>query len=93
MQRYYVYIVGNVSRKSVYVGVTNNLYRRVNEHKAGEVPGFTRKYKCTMLLYYEEYSDIRVAISREKQLKGWTRSKKEDLIASINPERIDLMGG
>jgi len=46
-----------------------------------------------MLLYYEEYSDIRVAISREKQLKGWTRSKKEDLIASINPERIDLMGG
>lgn len=93
MQRYYVYIVGNVSRKSVYVGVTNNLYRRVNEHKAGEVPGFTRKYKCNMLLYYEEYSDIRVAISREKQLKGWTRSKKEDLIASINPERIDLMGG
>lgn len=93
MQRYYVYIVGNVSRKSVYVGVTNNLYRRVNEHKAGEVPGFTRKYKCNMLLYYEEYSDIRVAISREKQLKGRTRSKKEDLIASINPERIDLMGG
>lgn len=93
MQRYYVYIVGNVSRKSVYVGVTNNLYRRVNEHRAGEVPGFTRKYKCNMLLYYEEYSDIRVAISREKQLKGWTRSKKEDLIASINPERIDLMGG
>lgn len=93
MQRYYVYIVGNVSRKSVYVGVTNNLYRRVNEHRAGEVPGFTRIYKCNMLLYYEEYSDIRVAISREKQLKGWTRSKKENLIASINPERIDLMGG
>lgn len=85
--------MGNVSRKSVYVGVTNNLYRRVNEHRAGEVPGFTRKYKCNMLLYYEEYSDIRVAISREKLLKGWTRSKKEDLIASINPERIDLMGG
>lgn len=92
MQRYYVYIMGNVSRKSVYVGVTNNLCRRVNEHSAGEVPGFTRIYKCNMLLYYEEYSDIRVAISREKQLKGWTRSKKEELIATINPERIDLKG-
>lgn len=93
MQRYYVYIMGNVSCKSVYVGVTNNLCRRINEHRAGEVPGFTRIYKCNMLSYYEEYSDIRVAISREKQLKGWTRSNKEGLIATINPRRIDLMGG
>ena len=90
MKRYFVYIVGNASRTSVYTGVTNDLYRRIQEHKAGEIPGFTSKYKCNKLLYYEEHADIREAISREKQIKGWTRSKKEALIATINPEYVDL---
>ena len=90
MKRYFVYIVGNASRTSVYTGVTNDLNRRIHEHKAGEIPGFTSKYKCNKLLYYEEHADIREAISREKQIKGWTRSKKEALIATINPEYVDL---
>ncbi|MBQ8493576.1 MAG: GIY-YIG nuclease family protein [Alistipes sp.] len=91
MDRYYVYIMGNASRTSVYTGVTNNLQRRVQEHKAGIVPGFTSRYKCNRLLYYEDYQDIRTAISREKQIKGWTRAKKENLIATMNPDYVDLM--
>ncbi len=90
MQRYWVYFVGSENRQALYIGVTNNLIRRIIEHKAEEIPGFTKRYHCTALLYYEEFSDIRNAIAREKQLKGWTRQKKEELIASMNPRRIDL---
>ena len=86
---YYVYIITNKSG-TLYTGVTNNLERRIFEHKNHLIEGFTKKYKITKLVYFEETSDIRVAISREKQIKGWTRKKKIALIESINPEWNDL---
>ena len=86
---YYVYILTNKS-KTLYVGVTNNLERRIWEHKARAVPGFTSKYNIARLLYYEQTSDIRSAIEREKQLKGWVRRKKKALIESSNPLWKDL---
>jgi putative endonuclease len=89
MKYYYVYIMTNKSR-TLYTGVTNNLERRVWEHKNKVIPGFTSKYKITQLVYYEEGSDINVAIAREKQIKGWLRAKKIALIESMNPEWKDL---
>ena len=90
MHRYWVYIVGNKSATSVYIGVTNDIRRRIAEHKMGEIPGFTQRYKCDRLLYFEEHIDIKNAIAREKELKGWKRERKESLIATINPHRLDL---
>jgi putative endonuclease len=90
MHRYYVYFMGNHTGNVLYVGVTNDLTRRVREHRSGETPGFTSKYRCYHLLYFEEFNDINLAIAREKQLKGWTRAKKERLIVSLNPARTDL---
>jgi len=92
MNQYYVYIMTNRSR-TLYTGVTNNLERRVYEHKRRLVDGFTKKYNLTRLVYYEESSDILAAIRREKQIKGWLRSKKIDLIESVNPEWRDLSNG
>lgn len=89
MKYYYVYIMTNKSR-TLYTGVTNNLERRVGEHKSKAIPGFTSKYNITKLVYYEEGSDINVAIAREKQIKGWLRAKKIALIESTNPEWRDL---
>ena len=89
MDGYFVYIMTNNSG-TLYVGVTNNLERRVHEHKRGEVPGFTQRYKATRLVYYEATPDIRSAIEREKQLKGFLRHKKIALIASMNPHWKDL---
>lgn len=89
MKQYYVYIMTNHSR-TLYTGVTNNLERRVYEHKQKLVPGFTKKYNVTMLVYYEETPDVREAIAREKQIKGWLRSKKIALIESLNPNWEDL---
>src|SRR3972149_743280 len=89
MKQYYVYIMTNRS-KTLYTGVTNDLTRRVFEHKKKMVDGFTRKYNITKLVYYEETNDIQVAIGREKQIKGWLRSKKIALIESVNPEWNDL---
>lgn len=86
---YYVYITGG-ARGTLYVGVTNDLKRRVAQHKAGTAEGFTHRYKITRLLYYETTQDVRSAIRREKQLKGWTRRKKLDLIRTMNPEFRDL---
>ena len=80
---------GNV----LYIGVTNDLMRRVREHRSGEISGFTYTYRCFHLVYYEEFNDISLAIAREKQLKRWIREKKERLIASSNPDRIDLAAG
>lgn len=77
---------------TLYIGVTNNLERRVLEHKRKLNDGFTTKYACTRLLYYERFDFIDEAIKREKQLKRWRREKKELLIASMNPEWIDLGG-
>ena len=91
--RYWVYIMGSDNGNAIYIGVTNNLDRRVWEHKEGRIEGFTKRYRCHKLLYFEEFADIRYAIAREKQLKRWGRDKKESLIASINPDRDDLAGG
>lgn len=89
MKTYYVYIMTNKSR-TLYTGVTNNLERRVYEHKNKLVAGFTSKYNITQLVYYEETNDVQVALEREKQIKGWLRSKKIALIDSMNPEWKDL---
>ncbi|HOO40582.1 MAG TPA: GIY-YIG nuclease family protein [Syntrophales bacterium] len=89
MNNYYVYILTNKSR-TLYVGMTNNLERRVYEHKNKLVPGFTSKYNLDILLYYEQTADVISAIAREKQIKGWTRSKKIALIESQNPKWLDL---
>lgn len=90
MHCYWVYFMGNSGGNVLYIGITNDLMRRVHEHRTGAVPGFTKTYRCRHLLYYEEYSDALTAIAREKQLKKWIRKKKEHLIASTNPDRIDL---
>jgi len=89
MKTYYVYIMTNRSR-TLYTGVTNNLACRVYEHKCKLVPGFTQKYNITQLVYFEETPDIRAAISREKQIKGWLRIKRIALIESLNPAWRDL---
>jgi putative endonuclease len=86
---YCVYIMTNRSR-TLYTGVTNDLQRRVHEHKRHLVEGFTSKYKIDQLAFYEETIDIKAAIAREKQIKGWSRKKKIDLIMSFNPEWQDL---
>lgn len=87
--QYYVYIMASRSR-TLYTGVTNDLERRVYEHKKKLVPGFTAKYNIERLVYFEVTEDVHTAISREKQIKGWTRSKKLALIGSSNPTWNDL---
>ena len=82
--------MSNSNRTVLYIGVTNNLYRRYNEHKSGKIEGFTKKYSCHILLYYEEFQNIEYAIAREKFLKGWSRSKKDNLIREKNPRLEDL---
>jgi len=89
MNQYYVYIMTNRS-KTLYTGVTIDLIRRVCEHKNKIIDGFTKKYNITKLVFYEETKDIRAAIEREKQIKGWLRSKKIALIESVNPKWEDL---
>ncbi len=74
----------------LYIGITNDLYRRYMEHKNGIVEGFTKKYRCNSLLYYEQFTDVEEAIAREKELKGWSREKKETLIKTINPSFWNL---
>ena len=90
---YYVYIMTGITDKVLYVGVTNDLARRVHEHKSGIGTGFTARYHLTKLVYFEEYSDINVAIAREKQLKGKTRAKKLELIQEMNHEWRDFGEG
>jgi len=89
MKQYYVYMMSSPTR-TLYIGVTNDLQRRVYEHKQKKVPGFTNRYNLTQLLYYETTGDVRDAIAREKQLKGWLRAKKVALIETINLEWDDL---
>ena len=89
MKTYYVYIMSSKSG-TLYTGMTNDLERRVYEHKNKLVDGFTKKYNVNRLVYYEETGDVDSAIAREKQIKGWRRSKKTDLIKSINPKWTDL---
>jgi putative endonuclease len=82
-------MVSNISRM-LYVGVTNNMHRRIFEHKNKLVPGFSKKYNLHQLIYFEAFGNIRDAIAREKQIKGWTRAKKIALIRSVNPKWEDL---
>ena len=92
MRQYFVYIMTNRSR-TLYTGVTSNLQRRVYEHKHKLVPGFTGKYNITRLVYFESTRDVRAAIAREKQIKGWRREKKIALIGATNPAWDDLSAG
>ena len=89
MKDYFVYIMTNRSR-TLYVGVTNNLFRRVQEHKEGHGSAFTSKYHIEQLVYFESDQDVYAAIAREKQIKGWLRAKKIALIDSQNPTWRDL---
>lgn len=86
----YVYLLANKHNNVLYTGVTNDLIRRVYEHKNKLVAGFTKKYNVDRLVYYETCGSIIVAIEREKQIKGWARKKKHDLINALNPDWNDL---
>ncbi len=92
MKHYYVYIMTNPSG-ALYTGMTNDLKRRVYQHKHRLIEGFTEKYNVTHLAYYEETQDVQTAIAREKEIKSWRRSKKLDLIKSLNPTWQDLSDG
>ena len=92
MKQYFVYVMTNRSR-TLYIGVTNDLERRVQEHKHGLVAGFTTRYAIKRLVYFEEHADILAAIAREKHLKGWLRIRKIALIESMIPRWQDLSRG
>ena len=87
---YYVYILANWDDSVLYISVTGNLIKRLYEHRSHLADGFTKKYNVHKLVYFEQATDVNSAIAREKQLKGWTRKKKVDLISKANPEWIDL---
>ncbi|MBR4825570.1 MAG: GIY-YIG nuclease family protein [Spirochaetaceae bacterium] len=90
-ERGYVYFMTNESNRVLYIGVTNNLEKRIAQHKNHEYEGFTDKYNCTKLVYYEECNDIGAAIRREKQLKNWHRDWKNNLVSQSNPKWKDLL--
>lgn len=83
-------MIANKTHHVLYTGVTNDLIRRIYEHQNKLVDGFTQKYNVTKLVYFEHFEDINAAISREKQIKGWKRAKKDALINALNPEWRDL---
>jgi len=90
MKEYYVYIMASKRNGTLYVGFTGNLEKRVYEHKQGLLPGFTKEYDVKHLVYFESTSNVEIALRREKQLKGWRRSKKIALIEASNPQWNDL---
>ncbi len=92
MKPWYIYIMASERNGTIYVWVSNNLLRRISEHKEWIVEGFTKKYNCKLCVHYEYFEDIESAIMREKQLKWWNRKQKLELIESINPEWNDLTG-
>ena len=85
-----IYIVTNRKNGTLYTGVTSGLIKRIHQHKSGEIKGFTQRYGCKWLVYYELFETMENAILREKQIKGGSRSDKIDLILKINPEWLDL---
>jgi len=91
MHTYHVFILTNVKRNVMYVGVTNNLENRIAEHSDGRGGAFTRKYRLNTLLYVEEFQYVDEAIAREKEIKGWRRSKKDALVEASNPTWADLL--
>jgi len=88
-KQYFIYILASRTR-TTYVGVTNDIDRRIYEHKNKLIEGFTVRYDINSLVYYETFQDVRLAIAREKQIKKWRREKKDALIESINPDWEDL---
>jgi putative endonuclease len=88
-RRYFVYILGSKTKR-LYIGVTNDLERRVSQHKRREVEGFTSRYNIDRLVFYEETNNVWAALNREKQLKGWVRVRKLELVRDMNPEWRDL---
>jgi putative endonuclease len=90
VQQYWVYMLTNRWKNVLYTGVTNSLETRIRQHKNKAVPGFTKKYNCDLLVYFEEYDRIEQAIAREKEIKGWVRAKKNALVDSMNAEWNDL---
>ncbi len=88
-RRYYVYIMTGQSW-TLYIGVTNSLWRRIFQHKTGACEGFTKRYHLKWLVYFEVFRNVQAAIAREKELKGWTRARKKTLIESANPDWKDL---
>ncbi len=90
MNTYFVYIMTNPHNTVLYTGVTNDLIRRVAEHREGSIKGFTSKYNCTKLVWFEPFGSIELAIGREKQLKAGSRVKKEQLVQAGNPNWSDL---
>jgi putative endonuclease len=89
-REYYVYIVANRKHGAIYTGVTNDLVRRVHEHREGVVDGFTREHGCKHLVWFETHTDIDAAIQREKRIKKWLRTWKDELIEATNPDWRDL---
>ena len=89
---YYVYILSSYTG-TLYTGVSNDLDRRTVEHKKGTIPSFTQRYRMTLLVYFERFDSARAAIAREKQLKGWRRERKLQLIRTVNPKLEDLSAG
>ncbi len=89
-KRYYVYLLTNWNNKVMYVGVTNNIERRIYEHQNKLVKGFTEKYNVNKLVYFEETEDVNSAITREKEIKKWRREKKDRLVNQVNPTWKDL---
>jgi len=85
-KKYFIYTVASQKNGTIYIGMTNNLVTRISQHKEALIPGFTQKYKVSMLVYFEEYLDVRDAITREKQMKRW----KIELIQTMNPNWKDL---
>ncbi len=90
MKAYYTYVMTNKGHSTLYTGMTNSLVRRVSQHRRGEISGFSKLYNTNRLVYYEQFNDVRDAIAREKQIKGWSRKKKEELIRTKNPTWTDL---
>ncbi len=89
MRTYYVYILASPSAV-LYTGVTNDLRHRIAQHRLKHIPGFTKKYNVTKLVYFERFGHVRMAIAREKQIKAWTRKRRVALIESKNPKWVDL---
>ena len=85
-----VYIISNHSHSTIYVGVTSNLYQRITQHKNHTFGGFSAKYNLVQLLYFEEFDNMNEAIVREKQIKSWSRNRKDNLISEFNPSWCDI---
>lgn len=93
MKTYSVYMITNWTNEVLYIGVTSDLEKRIYEHKTGQHEGFSKKYNLKKMVYCEDYSDVNEALAREKQLKNWSRKKKDRLVEQMNPEWDDLSGG